>query len=378
MAEVWELIKQAIERFYEVALAWLAGLNLDPRAWDDTTRLAVLAAVLVLVVALSLRRRGGRAARRAGWPEFLVTNGSIYLLSDTSEGATASGHAAVAAPADGGTRKPARLAAPADARYQLRMTVNNLNAFPVQLLELTVQTGSGRQPVITDAAAVLPPHGAVDVAADLYDLPGERGSLALYLHSTASRPRSLRLVAPLEWEPWNQRYRVKGTDLRVEQSNVPASELYRRRRLGQLRRQRVGAAVVGVGASAVRGVTGAVRQLQERRRHAVAAALAAREARSAAAMRESPITVPLAPSRARSDDEGGTEGARSQGARSESTRSESARSESARSESGRERLTWPDRYRDAPESSNGRGPGSEQADDDPPRERPRLDFPDEF
>lgn len=361
MAEVWELIKQAIERFYEVALAWLAGLNLDPRAWDDTTRLVVLAVVLVLVVALSLRRRGGRSARRAGWPEFLVTNGSIYLLSDEAE-PSGSSHAAVAAPADGGTRKPAQLAAPADARYQLRMTVNNLNAFPVQLLELTVQTGSGRQPVIADAAAVLPPHGAVDVAADLYDLPGERGSLALYLHSTASRPRSLRLVAPLEWEPWNQRYRVKGTDLRVEQSSVPASELYRRRRLGQLRRQRVGAAVVGAGASAVRGVTGAARQLQERRRRAAAAALAAREARTASGMRESPITVPLAPSRSRSDVEGGTAGVHTEG---------------GNPHGGRERLTWPDEYRDPPERRSGKD-GAPPAVDDPPRERQRLDFPDEF
>ena len=366
MAEVWELIKQAIQRFYEVALAWLEGLNLDPREWDDTTRLVVLGAVLLVVLVLTLRRRGGRSARRAGWPEFLVTNGSVHLLTDASDTAErarpqaaapyvagTARFAANAAPADGGTRKPALLSAPRDARYQLRMTVNNLNAYAVQLLELSVQTSGSKQPVIADAAAVLPPHGAVDVVVDLYDLPGEHGTVALYLHSTAARPRSLRLVAPLEWEPWNQRYRVKGTGLRVEQSRAPASETYRRRRLGQLRRQRAGAAVVATGSSLVSGVTGAVRQWQERRAKAAAAAAAAREARSGAAARETPITVPLAPSRSTRHDGGG-------------------------SEAYRERVAWPDEPRDEAERPAPREQPATPADDDAARVRPRLDFPDEF
>jgi len=81
MAEVWELIKQAIQRFYEVSVAWLAELEFDPRDWGDTTRLVALGAVLLLVLWLLSRRRGDRPERRSNWPQFLVTNGSITLLS---------------------------------------------------------------------------------------------------------------------------------------------------------------------------------------------------------------------------------------------------------------------------------------------------------
>ncbi|HET8985125.1 MAG TPA: hypothetical protein VFN03_05125, partial [Trueperaceae bacterium] len=246
MAEVWELITQAIQRFYEVIVAWAADVQLDPLLWSDTTRLVVLGAVLLLVIWLLVRRRGTRSARRHGWPQFLVTNGSITLLSagpGSVPAASTTPHASSAAPADGGRRSPAALSAPAEGHFQLKMTVNNLNTFAVQLLELAVQTVAGRLPVIADAAAVLPPHGAVDVLVDLYDLPGDRGTVTLYLHNSASRPRSLRLTAPLEWEPWNQRYRVKGTGLRIDQAGAPASEQYRRRRIGQLRRQKVGSAL---------------------------------------------------------------------------------------------------------------------------------------
>jgi len=351
MAEVWELIKQAIQRFYEVTVAWVVAAQLDPRRWDDTTRLVVLGAVLLLALWLLLRRRGNRSSRRSGWPQFLVTNGSITLLSagpGSVPAAATTTHAATPAPADGGRRKPAALAAPAAGHYQLKMTVNNLNAFAVQLLELAVQTGTGRPPVIADAAAVLPPHGAVDVLVDLSDLPGDRGTVTLYLHNSASRPRSLRLTAPLEWEPWNQRYRVKGTAIRIDQAGVPASEQYRRRRIGQLRRQKLGAAFRAVGGSVARRVTGALQDLRASRARAAAEA-AARKARTATLQRESPIAVPLAPSRSAASGDG-------QVARPG------------------ERVEWPDAGVQRP-TADPRAPGT---DEEVQRDRPRLDFPDEF
>jgi hypothetical protein len=222
----------------------------------------------------------------------------------------------------------------------------------VQLLELAVQTVAGRLPVIADAAAVLPPHGAVDVLVDLYDLPGDRGTVTLYLHNSASRPRSLRLTAPLEWEAWNQRYRVKGTGLRIEQAGAPASEQYRRRRIGQLRRQRLGAALKAASGSALRRVTGLVRDVRARRARAAAAAAAAREASVAALRRESPISVPLAPSRSAASGEGpGTP--------------------------ARERVEWPAAglAGSEPPTAPRTPPGP---DAEPDKERPRLDFPDEF
>lgn len=353
MAEVWQLIKQAIQQFYEVVVAWATDLQLDPRGWDDATRLVVLGVVLVMVLWLLLRRRGTSSARRAGWPQFLVTNGSITLLSagpGSVPAAATTTHAATPAPADGGRRKPAALTAPAEGHYQLKMTVNNLNAFAVQLLELAVHTGAGRLPVIADAAAVLPPHGAVDVLVDLYDLPGDRGTVDLYLYNSASRPRSLRLTAPLEWEPWNQRYRVKGTALRTDQAGVPASEQYRRRRVGQLRRQKMGSAFQAAGASLWRRVTGAVQELRDNRAKAAAAA-AARKARSTALQRESPISVPLAPSRSVAPGEGPAQ--------------------------PRERVEWPEAGVDRTERPTA-DPRAPARDEEAQPDRPRLDFPDEF
>ena len=374
MAEVWQLIKQAIERFYEVVVAWLGGFQFDPASWDATTRLVVLGAVLLLVLWLLLRRRGSSAARRSGWPQFLVTNGSITLLTagpGSAPAATTTANAATAAPADGGRRKPAALAAPAEGHYQLKMTVNNLNSFAVQLLELAVQTSAGGLPVIADAAAVLPPHGAVDVLVDLYDLPGDRGTVTLYLHNSASRPRSLRLVAPLEWEAWNQRYRVKGTALRIDQAGAPASEQFRRKRIGELRRQKVGSALKSAGSSVGRRVTGVFDDLKERRARAAADAAASRKARAAALQRETPISVPLAPSR-------------SAASATSSGPSASGPQDEGEAAPPRERVEWPDAGIDAPESL-----GAEQrppttahepsaSDDDRRAERPRLDFPDEF
>lgn len=364
MAEVWELTKQAVVGFYEVVVAWLATVELDPRLWSDTTRMVVLGAILLLVMVALLRRRRTRTAVRPGWPQFLVTNGSIALLVDghaqhgenrgrgwSTGSVTRENPAwgAAAAPADGGTRQPALLSAPADAHYQLRMTVNNLNPYAVQLLELAVQTGAARLPVIADAAAVLPPHGAVDVAVDLFDLPGERGTVALYLHTTAGRQRSLRLLAPLEWEPWNQRYRVKGTALRVEASSAPASETFRRRRLGQLRRQRLRARVGGVLERVRSGVVDLWQGLNERRISALARAAAGREARATAAMKKTAISVPLAPSR----------------------------SSAARQDGAGVPGVGPERDSAAGAAGNG-GREAREVGDENVQQRQRLDFPDEF
>src|SRR5690606_22896016 len=166
-----------LQRSYEAALQWLASLQYDPRRWDALTWLVVVALALLLVLVLTST---GRRRRRGVGPQFLLTNGQIVLLADLPQ----------AAPADGGRRRPALLEAPAEADYQLRVTVNNLNPYPVQLLEIAVRTSGGKLPVVADASAVVPPNGAVDVVVDMSDLPGERGTLELYLYTTKVAPRS--------------------------------------------------------------------------------------------------------------------------------------------------------------------------------------------
>ncbi len=292
MTEVWEQTVSALRGLYEAAAEAIAGVSLDPASWGPEVYLVAGGFLLVIVLLLALRRR--RRMRGHG-PQFLLTNGQVALVADAER----------AAPADGGPRQPAFLTAPEDADYQLRVTFNNLNPYPVQLLEVAVRTGTGRIPVVAEASAVVPPNGAVDVVADLHDLPGERGVLQAYVFATRSRPQNLRLSVPLEWEPWNLRYRVKATQQRVESSQGVASEqvsrMERAAAVRTARKERLGAAVKGLServSDAAASVTDRARAAAAARQARARAAAAERTQRRAeAAEPTGPISVPLPPSR---------------------------------------------------------------------------------
>ena len=70
-------------------------------------------------------------------------------------------------------------------------------------------------PVVAEAGSVVPPNDAVDVVVDLYDLPGEVGVVDLFLYSNRGGHRTYRLSAPLEWEPWDKRFRIRPLSSRV-------------------------------------------------------------------------------------------------------------------------------------------------------------------
>jgi len=294
MTEVWDLSVQAVRRFYDVVVGAVSQVSWDPATWG---RDAYLVAAGVVVAVFLLVLWGRRRRRAAGGPQFLLTNGVVVLL----------GEAEVAAEADGGPRRPAYLAAPGDADMQLRVTFNNLNAYPVQLLEVALTTGGARLPVVADASAVVPPNGAVDVVADVRDLPGERGTLQVFVFATRARPQNLRVTVPLEWEPWNLRYRVKATHQRVDSARGTASEQVTRMQRAAARRtaarQRLDSAARGVR----QRMGEAWASFAERRRaaaaqrRAAAAALAAERAerRAAAGEPTGPFAVPLPPSRRR-------------------------------------------------------------------------------
>ena len=302
MAEAWDRAVNALRGSYDAVVEALSNVSTDPATWTPDVYLLAAGVLLVVVLLLALRWRG---RTRAGGPQFLLTNGYVVLQTDDD----------AAAPADGGARRPAFLTAPDDARFQLRVTFNNLNAYPVQLLEIALRTGTGRVPVVAEASAVVPPNGAVDVVADVRDLPGERGVLQAFVFATKARPQNLRVSVPLEWEPWNLRYRVKATQQRVEPSSGVASERLSRMEKAaarrEARRELVGSAAKGVG----QGLSGAWDAAVER----LKSAAAARRARAKAAAEErarrrpveeeptGPISVPLPPSR-RQAQTAGTEG----------------------------------------------------------------------
>lgn len=218
MLRFLELANDAVAGTVAQLVAWFQGLaasgSLDPRNWQPLTWLIVAAVLLLLLAPLLLRRR--RAAPRH-LPEMMLSHGEIVLLEEPA------GRLGEAAELGYGMGAPAR------AHHRLELTVSNLNDYPVQLLELAVRTRGLRLPVVAEAGSVVPPNGAVDVVAELFDLPGDAGVIELYLYSNRGRRRTFRVSAPLEWEPWAKRYRVRALALRTAPVKRLASQERRRR-----------------------------------------------------------------------------------------------------------------------------------------------------
>ncbi len=222
MLRFLQLAGEAVANTYRAVADWVSttlGASSDPTTWTATAwsvaGLALLLVVLVLLLAAAARRR----RRRRLVPEMLLSHGEIVLLGDGDR-------AFVESKVDGSL--DSRLEPPAGGKYLLKLALSNLNPYPVQLLELSVRAARGRLPVVAEAGAVVPPNGAVDVAADLFDLPGDGGVIELYLYTNKLRTRTFRLSAPLEWEPWARRYRVKALAGRTEAVQRLASEDRRR------------------------------------------------------------------------------------------------------------------------------------------------------
>src|SRR5690554_245335 len=206
----WEALRGSATQLVE----WLNGLaaagTFDPRGWPVGVWvvLAAVATILVLLAVVRVNRRG--SARRL--PEMMISHGEIALVDEPG----AAGDVMY------------DMAAPSQAGHRLSLTLSNLNPWPVQLLELAVRTRGLRQPVVAEAGSVVPPNGAVDVVVDLYDLPGEVGVVELFLYSNKGGRRTFKLSAPLEWEPWDKRFRIRPLSARVAPVRKLASQEKRR------------------------------------------------------------------------------------------------------------------------------------------------------
>lgn len=206
----WDALRNSVIQLVD----WLNGLAaagaFDPRNWPQLVWF-VLALVVLTLVLVALVRRRRRGVSRA-LPEMMISHGEIVLLEE---------------PADA-QELAYDMTAPAQASHRLSLTLSNLNPWPVQLLELAVRTRGLRQPVVAEAGSVVPPNGAVDVVADLFDLPGDVGVVELFLYSNRGGRRTYKLSAPLEWEPWDKRFRIRALSSRVTPVGTLASQERRR------------------------------------------------------------------------------------------------------------------------------------------------------
>lgn len=193
----WDALRSSAEQF----VSWLSGLaaagTFDPRNWSIAVW-AVLAGVIAVALLLSLGRRRRLGAARAV-PELMISHGEVAVVDEGAYGDPTA----------------------EDPTHRLGLTLSNLEPQPLQLLELAVRTRGQRRPVVTEAGAVVPPNGAVDVVADLFDLSGEVLTVELFLFSGRGRNRTYRLSAPVEWEPWAKRFRI----VSLSSSVTPAAKL---------------------------------------------------------------------------------------------------------------------------------------------------------
>ncbi len=168
------------------------------------TLAGVVLAVVALVWLLRPRRGSGSGIRPA--PEVLISQGEIVPRSRGDV-------------------------------MELRLSVSNLNAYPLQLLELAVRTEGSPIAFTTEVAALVVPEGVVDITAEFDGLDGDEGEVELYTYTTETRHKTHRVTARLLWEPWNHRYKVSPLEQWIEPVRALASTRDHRRQLEAWRRQ---------------------------------------------------------------------------------------------------------------------------------------------
>lgn len=180
--DVLERARATVTAFLSATGAALGAAlaRLGPLEWG------ALAAALLLFVLVALLVRARRSDPNQGRPEVLISLGAITA----SEGFDA----------EGGVMLPKR--------YRLKMTVSNLNTYPMQALELALKTPEMALPITVELAAIIPPEGSVVIDEPLPEITGDEGKLNLYLYAANRSGRTYRLQTAFALEPWNERYKI--------------------------------------------------------------------------------------------------------------------------------------------------------------------------
>lgn len=179
LSNLWAALAPALQR-------------LDPLTWG----MIATALFILLLLLMLLRRRPEEPA--LGKPELLVSLGEIRVLDDYVEpddvrSGTQDGHR-------GGLMRPVS--------HALRITVSNLNTYPVQLLEVALVTPEMDAPVTLETVQIVAPEGSVVIKETLPELVGEAGKLTLYFYLSGGSKRYVALQASFAFEPWDARYKV--------------------------------------------------------------------------------------------------------------------------------------------------------------------------
>ena len=205
MARVLQMMLDAITSTLKVFADWLqtlpARLNTLPLVWTDKMLWITLGLIIIFILLLSiLLVRLIKRPRHYGRPELLISHGDITPISDD-------GH-----------------------RQLITLSISNLNPYPIQLLEFSIKTNIMMHAMMIDITDVASPHNTITLEAELEGLEGETGVIELYAYTAATNRQIYRLKANLNWEPWNNRYKVETTGQTLNMSRTLASANVSRQR----------------------------------------------------------------------------------------------------------------------------------------------------
>jgi hypothetical protein len=204
MAQVLTHMAEAIIDTLLAAWTWLIGFNWNPATWINTTW-AVLFGLALVVVLFWLPAVWRRQARRLApytRPELLVTQGEIL---------------------------------PGEGHDLLKLAINNLSPYPVQVLELALP-GATNPLGWLELTPLLDVGASVRLEEAIAPLQGQQGELWVYIYTPATPKKLFRLSATYSWEPWRERHKISPLGQRIEPAKELASTLAKRQREAQWRR----------------------------------------------------------------------------------------------------------------------------------------------
>jgi len=196
-------ILETVAAFNDAAWAWWTDVAAQG-SWPPSLGPWLLALVVLLLLAALRRRRPPPLEVRP--PQLLITQGEVVP------------EAAPQTPA----RRRWRAGDPGAAQAgRLTMTVSNLSRYPVQVLEVALRQESRGAPRVAELEAVVPALGALEVETRVpLGLAGD-GWLDVYCYAAAPRHKLHRHRAELVWEPWVSRFKVAP----MEQVTAPVKRL---------------------------------------------------------------------------------------------------------------------------------------------------------
>ncbi len=91
----------------------------------------------------------------------------------------------------------------------LSLRVSNLNAFPIQILELSIDSEAMTMPIVVDLAELVAANDSISIELELeQNVVGDDGLVYLFAYLPRQAKKLYRLKASYSYEPWAGRYKI--------------------------------------------------------------------------------------------------------------------------------------------------------------------------